>query len=289
MNFIDFARAHGIEIEQSRLAPSDKIKRCGTTEKPKGTAGAYFWDGERGWVFNWSTEARVQWFEDKNAKAWTEEEKRAWSARRQSAAAEQEAKHRNSALAAQMMIRASKPGPHDYLIFKGFPGEQGLVLEDGTLAIPMRSVVTNELQGVQLVHWNAEATKWEKKMTPGMRAKGAVLRLGDKTAPETFLVEGYATGLSVLAALRSVGLRASVLVCFSAGNLVHVAPMIKGKCFVFADNDRSETGEKSAKETGLSYCMADEVGFDANDLHQKHGLMAVCKKLMEVRRIPIAA
>ena len=121
-------------------------------------------------------------------------------------------------------------------------------------------------------------------MHPGMKAKAAVFRMGDKAAPETFLCEGYATGLSILAALRSVGLRASVLVCFSAGNLVTVAPAIRGKGFVFADNDRSEAGERAAQQTGLPYCMSDRVGEDANDLHMRAGLMAVCQHLMTVRR-----
>ena len=55
MNFIDFARAHGVEIDPSKLYASERIKRCGTTDKPKGTNGAYFWDGARGWVFNWAS------------------------------------------------------------------------------------------------------------------------------------------------------------------------------------------------------------------------------------------
>ena len=125
-------------------------------------------------------------------------------------------------------------------------------------------------------------------MKPGMRAKGAVFRMGDKTAPETFLVEGYATGLSVHAALRSVGLRASVLVCFSANNLEFIAPQLKGRAFVCADNDKSGTGEKSAQATGLPYCMSPIVGEDMNDLHARAGLMAVCAQLMAVRRLELA-
>jgi len=54
VSFIDFARGYGVEIDYSKLYPSDRIKRCGTTEKPKSSNGAYFWDGERGWVMNWA-------------------------------------------------------------------------------------------------------------------------------------------------------------------------------------------------------------------------------------------
>ena len=91
-DFISFARAHGVEIDPSRLYASDKIKRCGTVEKPRSGNGAYYWDGERGWVMDWSGDARVVWFEDPRAKPWSDEEKRLWAAKRASAATEQEKK-----------------------------------------------------------------------------------------------------------------------------------------------------------------------------------------------------
>lgn len=284
MSFIDFARAHGVEIDPARLYASERIKRCGTTEKPKGKNGAYFWDGERGWVFNWAAEARVQWFHDEKARPWTEAEKAAWRAKRQAAQATQEQSYRRAATRAAEQLRSATPSEHSYLHRKGFPEAQGFVAADGALLIPMRNLITNNVQGVQVIRWDEEARSFIKKMSPGMRAKGAVFRMGDKTAPETILCEGYATGLSIVAALRSVGLRASVLVCFSAHNLEFIAPQIKGRAFVFADNDASGTGEKSAKATGLPYCMSPVMGEDANDLHARAGLFAVCQLLMKVRR-----
>ncbi len=284
MSFIDFARAHGVEIDPARLYASERIKRCGTTEKPKGKNGAYFWDGERGWVFNWAAEARVQWFHDEKARPWTEAEKAAWRAKRQAAQATQEQSYRRAATRAAEQLRSATPSEHSYLHRKGFPEAQGFVAADGALLIPMRNLITNNVQGVQVIRWDEEARSFIKKMSPGMRAKGAVFRMGDKTAPETILCEGYATGLSIVAALRSVGLRASVLVCFSAHNLEFIAPQIKGRAFVFADNDASGTGEKSAKATGLPYCMSPVMGEDANDLHARAGLFAVCQLLMNVRR-----
>ena len=282
--FIDFARAHGVEIDPAKLYASERIKRCGTTEKPKGKNGAYFWDGERGWIWNWSGDARVQWFHDDKATPWTEAEKAAWKAKRQAAQASQEQDYQRAAVRAAEMMRSASPKVHDYLHRKGFPDAQGLVSEDGALLIPMRHLVTNNVQGVQVIRWDEETRTFTKKMNPGMRAKGAVFRMGDKTAPETILCEGYATGLSIVAALRSVGLRASVLVCFSAHNLELIAPQLKGRAYVFADHDKSGTGEKSAQATGLPYCMSPEMGEDANDLHARAGLFAVCQLLMEVRR-----
>lgn len=282
--FIDFARAYGVDIDPGRLVASERIRRCGTIDKPRSTNGAWFWDGMRGWVFNWATEARVQWWQDPHAKPWTGDEKNAWAARRRAADQMQVDRQRAAARHAAELISTSVPGEHNYLVMKGFPKAQGMVLSDGALLVPMRNLQTNELQGAQLIRWVDLDRAYEKKMLPGMKAKGAVFRLGNRGAQETFLAEGYSTGLSIEAALRSIGSGASVLVCFSAGNLEHVAPQIKGRAYVFADNDKSGTGEDAAKATGLPYCMADEVGMDANDLHKRDGLMAIVKKIMDVRR-----
>jgi putative DNA primase/helicase len=160
---------------------------------------------------------------------------------------------------------------------------EGLVLEE-RLLIPMRNVATNALQGYQQVYWDGEARKWEKKMLTGMRAKNAVLYMGDRTALFKILVEGYATALSVRAALKIVGLNASVICCFSASNLVQIASSLSGKVGIYADNDQSETGEKSAIQTGLPYVMSHVLGHDANDDMKKFGSLYVAQKLMELNQ-----
>lgn len=283
MTFINFARAHGVEIDPSRFYASDKIHRCGTVDKPRSTNGAWMWDGQRGWVYDWSGEARTIWFEDPHAKPWTDQEKREWMLKRQTANAHKDHSYELAAQKADIVLRSAKMDNHPYLTIKGFADLKGLVLDD-KLLIPMRNVVTNKLQGYQQIYWDEPNRKYDKKMLPGMRAKNAVLYMGDRTASETWAVEGYATGLSVMAALRSVGLKASVVVCFSASNMIQVADQIPGKRYVFADNDASETGAKAAEQTGLPWTMADTVGFDANDLHKKDSLWAVVKKIMDLRK-----
>jgi len=290
MSFIDFARAHGVEIDPGKLYPSEKIKRCPTTDKPRSTNGAYFWDGARGWVFNWSAEARVQWYDDPNAAAWTEAEKQAWKAKRNAMRADEEDNQRRVAKRAAEMLRLAVPGVHDYLIRKRLPEVQGLVAATGELLVPMRNLFTNDVQGVQIIRWDGEALKWEKKMVPGMKAKGAVLRLGPRGARETVMCEGYATGLSIELAARQMRLSASVLVCFSDSNLVHVAGLLKaGKRYVFADHDivnartGTRAGHEAARQIGLPYCMSEVEGEDANDLHARAGLLPLCALLMKAR------
>jgi putative DNA primase/helicase len=121
-------------------------------------------------------------------------------------------------------------------------------------------------------------------MLYGMMAKNAVLFLGHRDLPECWIVEGFATGLSVRDALRSVGIPSSVVICFSASNMIQVADQIKGNRFIYADRDESETGEKAAIQTGLPYAISDTIGHDANDDHLKYGLFHVVKKIMEIRQ-----
>lgn len=282
MDFIQFGRIHGLEIIHEKLYSSEKIRRCGTTDKPKSLNGAYYFDGQRGWVCNWSDGARVEWWNDPTAKPWTEEEKAQWQAQRQAAKREQEASYLRAAQRADLTLKQAKSDKHAYLHRKGFPDAHGLVRE-GVLLIPMRHVQTNALQGLQQIEWVEAERKYKKRMFTGMRAKAAVFRMGPAQAKETFLCEGYATGLSIHAALRSIGSQAAVLVCFSAVNLEHVASLTNGRRFVCADNDASKTGQETAEATGLPWCMPDEEGQDFNDLHVASGLFPVVRKLMAVR------
>ena len=282
-DFLSFATAHGLQID--RLYPADRVQRCATLEKPRGKNGAFFWDGLRGWVSDWAQGGDINWFEGGEKKAFTEEQRKAWAQRRQATETRQQDGWRKAAITAQNILRECETKEHNYLHYKGLGDSMGLVDADGALIVPMRSAQTNELQGAQRIIWSAEDRKYEKKMLPGMRAKGAVLRLGPQRAQETFYCEGYATGLSIELATHQMRLSAAVMVCFSDSNLVLVATSIKGRGYCFADNDKSGAGERAAKASGLPYCMSDVEGQDANDLHKTSGLMAVCALLMKVRRM----
>lgn len=280
-DFVSFARACGVDIPRLQQ-DAVKIFRCPTVSHPKSTNGAYYFDGHRGWVMDWASGEPAQWWNSDKVTAWTEADKREWLARRKSAEQAKSKGHAEAAKRAAAMISQATRAEHGYLAEKGLGDVLGLVGAESELLVPMRDFSSNALLGVQVIR--LVNNEWEKKMIFGMRAKGAVFRIGPNRAAETCFVEGYATGLSVDMALRLLRLNASVMVCFSAQNMVHVAQSIKGRRYAFADNDESGTGEKSAQQAGLPYCMADQIGMDANDLHQRSGVMAVARKLMEARQ-----
>ena len=185
---------------------------------------------------------------------------------------------------AHELVASAKQAEHNYLHFKGFGDTLGLVLPDGSLLVPMRHWRTNDLVGAQVIRWDEDDRTYSKKMLPGMRAKGAVFRIGSRNARETWLVEGYADGLTMELATNLLRLSSAVVVCFSAGNLGHLAKLIPGPVFIYADNDaESKTGQRTAEATGLPWTMSETPGHDVNDDFVKRGIFAVSAKLMALR------
>jgi putative DNA primase/helicase len=179
---------------------------------------------------------------------------------------EERIKHARAAKQAMALIKSAVVMNHPYLTAKGFPKATGLVVGE-ELIIPMRDYKTHAITGAQRIKGSGE-----KLFIPGTRAKGSVFVLG--RGSESWLVEGYATGLSVAAALKLMYRPAQVVVCFSASNLCHVAERIGGRRFVVADHDESGTGQRAAESSYMPWVMPESVG-DANDLHQSAGLLAV--------------
>lgn len=280
-DFHSFAMAHGLVI--NHLHPADKVQRCPTVDKPRSKNGAWFWDGFRGWVSDWAQGGEIHWFDNPQAKQWTDADRKAWAQRKQATQQRQEDGWGRAAMQASLMLRDTELKTHDYLHYKGLGDSVGLVNDQNELLVPMRHHKTNDLQGLQLIRWLPDEMRYEKKMLPGMRAKGCALRMGPKTAQETFLCEGYATGLSIDIAARLMRLNAAVLICFSDSNMVHVASMVKGRAYVCADNDESGAGQRAAEKTNLPYCMSPVLGEDFNDLHARAGLVEAAKLLMRVR------
>jgi len=261
MEFISFCRAHGILIDIP--PPIGVWRRYPTDDHPKKRNGAVKFMGDHGFVQNhamdtevsvWQPETPIKIDRQKIAKdlALVEAKRRADQA---------EAVKRAAFIMSQTLL-----GKHEYLESKGFEGAEDRIWgHEGkkTLVVPMR--VDGHLVGCQLIESDGS-----KKFLYGQRTSNAELIIDNKGTH--ILCEGYATALSVQAALRKMSRRYTIHVCFSAGNMKKVAQGLPDG-LVIADNDKSGTGERVAKEIGWKYWMSDVVGEDANDTHQRIGLL----------------
>ena len=202
---------------------------------------------------------------------------------------------------------ADVPSAHPYLVAKGFAQQGGLVL-DGNLLVPMRHYRDyHRLQSVQMI-----GPDGSKKFPSGSKASEAVYKIGK--GAERYYCEGYATALSVRAALRHLyrDRHSEVWVCFSAGNIPNVAKS-RRRSMVIADHDwwrcpkkecrakwdyeskrcpscgssgvTEPAGEKHAKQTGLPYWMPPEPGTDANDFALEHGIGRLAVELRDLAMI----
>lgn len=193
-------------------------------------------------------------------------------------AQEQLARQERAADLAAQLIQGATIAGHPYLERKGFAALQGLV-SAGKLLIPVRDALDyRRITTVQEISQTGE-----KRFLPGGRTRGCIHRLGApvQRARYVLLCEGYATGLSLEAAMSRLAGPYAVLVCFSAGNLEAIAAHVPAGV-ICADNDASKTGELAAQRTGLPWIMPAEVGTDFNDLHQQAGMAAVINALRPV-------
>lgn len=232
---------------------------------------AVFGDWSTGLSETWRDESHVDSEESRRLFAEAKKRERQFQA-------QQRQKQQRVAQEASEIVRMATVQKHPYLSRKGFPEGMGLVHDD-FLIVPMRDA---REYGLLLTVQQISPTG-EKRFLPGGRAGGACFRIGasPRDAKHIVLCEGYATGLSVHAALSRLPGPSSVIVCFSAMNLEAIAQFYP-QAFVAADNDKSGTGERSAERTGLKWTMPYEVGTDFNDLHQAMGIYVVVERMREL-------
>ena len=268
MDFIQFARSHGILIDN--LPPLGVWKRFPTEDHPRSKNGAVKYMGDVGFVQNHATSTVVSiWKPDSPI---TTKVKSTYLASIRNAEDEQKKKQHQAMQRAVGMLNGSGMSTHPYLEAKGFKDEQGNVLwQDGkpVLLIPMR--VANNLVGLQQIDQDGG-----KKFLYGQRTSNAVFTFDNKGM--NVLCEGYATALSVRLAFKQMKQRYTLHVCFSAGNMAKVAAGLEAGLLI-ADNDASGTGQRVADESGWKYWLSDRVGEDANDYHQRVGLFGFTQSL----------
>jgi putative DNA primase/helicase len=271
MDLIQFAKLHGVLI--NREPPIGVWRRYPTEDKPTHRNGAVKFMGSHAFVQNHATMTEIEvWHAEGEAVMDPNKARRAVEA----AARDIREKQQEASRKAASILNQCQIGYHPYLKKKGFEDEQGNVwkTDDGLLlVIPMR--VGHHLVGCQIIKEDGE-----KKFLFGQRTSGAYFCF-DNRGPN-ILCEGYATALSVKAAMKALKRRYTLHVCFSAGNMKKVAATLPGG-FVIADHDLSRTGQNTAEAIGWPYFMSEAVG-DFNDLHQSIGLFKCSQALDKIFR-----
>lgn len=268
MRFEDFAAAYGLLLRHVEFG---RWVRVATTDHPHKKNGAYKHLGDHAHVQNHATMIEVAtWFQEGDNDIRIDAE--AIRRRCEKAARELQEDRRRAAKRAADMLRQCSLERHAYLDGKGFPDERGNVLQTDSgplLLIPMR--VSGRLVGVQTITIDGE-----KKFLFGQQCSGAEYVIDNKG--RDVFCEGYATGLSIRAALSALKMRYRIHVCFSAHNMAKMASACDG-AVVIADNDVSGTGARAAQESGRCCIMSAEQGEDANDWHRRLGTFRFAQEL----------
>lgn len=179
--------------------------------------------------------------------------------------------HENAAKRAAAIWRRSLPAPHDhaYLRHKGVgvygvrflpvwekrvevdgkPGQFETIRIPGVLLVPLRDETGRVLNLQAIFPEVCPALGRDKDFLPRARKKGLFHWIGRRT-PTVCMTEGYATGATVH---EMTGYR--VIVCFDAGNLVDVAPIVRAmlpeaRIVVCADHDPPD---RHGRRAGLEF------------------------------------
>lgn len=261
---------------------------------------------------NFSASKGGMWKVDVDWKGISAEEREALQGQREAAlVAERAQRARDHALAAmsaaELWRTASLQGHSAYLQRKLVQPEACRFLPDGSIVVPLlrydlpREEALKALQRIYpgpRVHRRTGEALPQKVFTKGFSKPRCALRLGPGIVAdgEPILVcEGYATALTLRMALER---RSTVFMALDAGNLVHVAGMLRElypahRLMLCADDDwrtQGNPGRAKAKEAAklLDRCdlvwpvfgAAREAGdTDFNDLHARDGLNAVARQL----------
>ena len=275
MTFTEFVAASGLSISHLKSNVWGRA-RIGNERQEN---ASYFYGGDFGFVMNWKdgSDKVSVWQHDREM---TQPDREAM-ARRITASQnayklQRDDGRREAAKKAQLILSGCKLELHPYLASKGFPAAVGNIYFENfnpVLVIPMS--YKGNICGVQTINVGGD-----KKFLYGQRTSMAHHTIG--STGRTYLVEGYASALSLRALLCALSIsQHTIVVTFSANNLGKLAPNYPG-ALVIADNDESGTGQRVAEATGLQWWMPDVVGQDINDMHKALGLFKSSQLLRKV-------
>jgi len=254
--FQDFAFQHGLIIDSLVF---DQWVRVKTVDKPNKKNGAYIFDGKFGAIINFAMhEHHISYKED--GYIFTPQDK----IKREKAVEDRTKRQEEAKRKASYILNNSELLNHPYLERKGFT-DKGYVYKS-LLIVPMR--INGSLVGCQMID-----PEGNKRFLSGQITKNASLVIDNKG--RDILCEGYATGLSIRRALKSLKVRYKIHICFSASNMLEIAKNTTNS-LVVADND--PVGVSAAKKIASIYWVG-EAGEDFNDAEKRLGTEAVADLL----------
>ncbi|MBN6741262.1 AAA family ATPase [Acidithiobacillus sp. MC6.1] len=288
----DAMLAHGLtppkDIEQGKLI------RFSDNGKPGDKAawvllfpdrlGAVFGSWRGGWSDVWQAH-RTKPMSDAERVAFRE------TAAKAKAGAETARKADYAAIAVQArkIWEAASPAPtdHPYLVSKGITADGLRVAQDGRLLFPVHGP-DDSLQSLQYI-----ASDGSKMFLYGGKMAGGRFTIQHREDGSLVLVEGVATGKSVAASMPV----ATVVACFTAGNLMAVARDLRGRHpgrnIIIAGDDDTETNgnpgrtkaEAAAKEVDAQ-AIFPPGGGDWNDHVKAHGIQLTADALAAAIKPP---
>lgn len=312
MSFVNTAMSEmeqaGLIIKDNFLKLNNEFQRISTIQNPKEKGGWYvgtekmiagksfliitfgnFHTGEKQTLKSWKENSIVSDHERSLLKKHMTEQKVVTDLaanKLASEVAETSLKHWNS-LACEVAI------PHGYLLAKGIIGygvRYGENKKGRFVAIPLMDL-SNQFRGMQRIYeQNIPKTNRNKEFDYGLNKRAGHFVLGElsDTGPILF-AEGYATAASIFSATGY-----ATVVCFDAGNLIHVIEAYRkrypNRCFVIcADDDafsEKNVGLINANEAASAFkCKVVKPKFDQgaidtkptdfNDMHRLYGLDSI--------------
>lgn len=266
-DFQSFAAAHGLIIHDLEYG---RWCRVPTEDHPTKKNGCYKLMGDVAFVRNWATmDESATWFPAAENKIMIDHV--ALKRTREKAHRELIEGRQRAAKKAGWICHQTVQETHSYLDSRGFPDLLGMVWhkteEENLLVVPMR--IEGKIVGCQTIDRDGD-----KRFLYGQQTKGAEYLIDNKG--RDWIVEGYATGLSLRLALHALKVRYKVHITFSAHNLTQMARELPGS-LVVADNDLSGAGEAAAKASGRPYLLPPPGDF--NDWHRDIGLFRISQEL----------
>lgn len=292
MNLSEAMRAAGFEPPDN--IPAGQVVRFSTNGKSSDKAGwVHLFSDNKGAVFGCNRTGEQHTWQEAREKPFNAAEqakfKRDCIEANKARSREREAGYQQAAIQAQAEWDAAALADelHPYLMRKGINPNMARVDAHGSLLIPVYGLA-GALQSLQRI-----TPDGGKRFAKGGKMSGGHLWLGNpEDGAHLLFSEGFATSDTLHRATGS-----AVCVCFSAGNLRHVAEAMRKRyskaTFIIAGDDDSQTAgnpgrakAEEAAEAVAGTAVFPAGGGDFNDLEQSSGLDAV-RGHFELMRLPV--